>query len=357
MDEIKLWRIDSEQDLSPLEGVSQLETEWQLEETLVAHPELLEQDLELIGRQTPAAGGWLDLLGVDSSGRLVVLELKRGSLGRDAISQVLDYASFLTEMDTEDLAEHVKDRSGNGGIQQIDDFATWYGGRFSDLEDLFPCRMILVGLGVDDIALRVARFLSAGSRQVEVITFHGFRRDDEILLARQLPVQRDPVPLRRSGTLPKAERQRQLDHYLEEIGLSERFEIVRSTIRECLATSVYENPLKSGVSLQMDVKNTSGTRGPRSFFGIYAAYTQNDVIEISLNSVTKLHNPREYEALGNAVSLVEWRHGGDAIVVESDAEWERIRPHLVEFAEAVHSSWIQYRNVPMSHTLDEQEER
>ena len=42
MDEIKLWRAHTEQDLQSLDTVAQLETELQLEDILTAHPELLE---------------------------------------------------------------------------------------------------------------------------------------------------------------------------------------------------------------------------------------------------------------------------------------------------------------------------
>ena len=69
----------------------------------MAHPELLEDGLTLVGRQAPTAGGWLDLLGVDRDGRLVIFELKRGSLGRDAVTQVLDYASAISAKSVESL--------------------------------------------------------------------------------------------------------------------------------------------------------------------------------------------------------------------------------------------------------------
>ena len=112
--------------------MARLENELALEELLVAHPELLEPELELVGRQLPAAGGWLDLLAVDGTGRLVIYELKRGILGRDAVTQLLDYASAMSEMNLDDLATHIASRSGQGGIKQIPDFEEWYGTKFSD---------------------------------------------------------------------------------------------------------------------------------------------------------------------------------------------------------------------------------
>ena len=54
------------------------------------------EPLTLVGRQTPTEGGPLDLLGVDGDGKLVVFELKRGTLLRDAVAQILDYASPIS---------------------------------------------------------------------------------------------------------------------------------------------------------------------------------------------------------------------------------------------------------------------
>lgn len=45
----------------------EVQTELELEETLVANPEMLEPGLRLIGRQTPSASGWLDLMGIDAA--------------------------------------------------------------------------------------------------------------------------------------------------------------------------------------------------------------------------------------------------------------------------------------------------
>ena len=77
----------------------QTDTEELLEETLVKNPGMLIPGLRLVGRQTPTEGGPLDLLGVDEDGRLVVFELKRGTLSRDAVAQIIDYASDLDSME------------------------------------------------------------------------------------------------------------------------------------------------------------------------------------------------------------------------------------------------------------------
>lgn len=168
MIKVKLWLLDKNEknQLHPvqLEEVGETETEKQLENILVNNPELLMPGLKLIGRQTPTDRGLLDLLGVDEDGNLIVFELKRGTLARDAIAQVIDYASYLNDLDRETLSQHISDRSGQGGIEKID-FKNWYQEQYSgNLESSDnPAKMVLVGLGADDTTRRMVSYLVAAN--------------------------------------------------------------------------------------------------------------------------------------------------------------------------------------------------
>ena len=75
MKTIRMWAVDEGEDgqrsVRPVESVENAETEELLEELLVRLPELLMEDLVLVGRQVPSGGGALDLLGLDEDGRLV----------------------------------------------------------------------------------------------------------------------------------------------------------------------------------------------------------------------------------------------------------------------------------------------
>ena len=220
-EELRIWSVDESGEVKPLSPLQQMPKELEFEELLVGHPEMLEPGLKLVGRQTPTQTGWLDLLAVDTDGRLVVYELKRGTLVRDTVTQVLDYASGLDAMSIADLAEHITERSGNDGIQGIDDFEQWYADNFGgdDLSRLVPPRMVLVGLGVDPVAERMARFISGGAVDISVVTFHGFGRDGERLLARQLEVEPGSrKPSRRTRAASVSERRRALREYLADNG-------------------------------------------------------------------------------------------------------------------------------------------
>ena len=192
MEETKIWAVE-EKSATPLNTTNQMETEGLLEDILTANPDMLEDGLQLVGRQTSTAGGPLDLLGVDSDGRLVVFELKRGRLNRDAVAQVIDYASSLNAMDEEALYRHISERSGNLDIQNIDNFGDWYSSNWTgeDFESLMPPRMVLVGLGVDNTTERMVSYLANSEMDISLLTFQGFLDSSgKTLLTRNVEVDR-----------------------------------------------------------------------------------------------------------------------------------------------------------------------
>ena len=146
MDEFKIWALEDASAVVELESQGQMDAESLLEDTLVANPDLLIPGLKLVGRQTPTAGGPLDLLGVDRYGRLSLFELKRGTLTREAVAQVIDYAADLQAMDLAELAGLLARESGERGIDEIEDFEEWYGQRFGEQEltSLRPLRITTV---------------------------------------------------------------------------------------------------------------------------------------------------------------------------------------------------------------------
>jgi len=60
----------------------------------------------IIGRQvTTNLNTFIDLLGVDQFGNTVVIELKRGKTPRETLAQLLEYASYIDNLDYEQLNE------------------------------------------------------------------------------------------------------------------------------------------------------------------------------------------------------------------------------------------------------------
>ena len=231
MEDIQIWSINGSQ-VSQLEPSGRMESEQLLEETLVSNPGLLLEDLTLVGRQTLTQGGPLDLLGVDGDGRLVVFELKRGTLSRDAVAQVIDYASDLGRMDSDILSNHISQKSGNHGIEKIEDFQGWYINDlgFEDLESLKPLRLFLVGLGVDETTERMVKFLAENSSMdISLLTFHSFGYEGKTLLAKQVEVDgaEAPSPKPKKPSLNREERLKLLFSSAESFGVGETFSDIR----------------------------------------------------------------------------------------------------------------------------------
>ena len=169
----------------PSADQTKTEEKW-LEDALVANPEMLAPGLTLVGRQTAVASGALDLLGVDQDGRLVVFELKRGTLTREAVAQVVDYCSYLESLSDDELTKLIEKQSDKGAIDKIANFQERYGelSGGESLDALRPVRMVLVGLGVDDNASRMVSFLADRRIEISLLTFHVYQRNGETLLAR-----------------------------------------------------------------------------------------------------------------------------------------------------------------------------
>lgn len=336
--ELKLWSVNGTGGVEPISRLAQMTTEQEFENLLVANPDLLEQGLQLVGRQTPQAGGWLDLLAVDGDGRLVVYELKRGQLARDAVTQILDYASALDTMTSAQLAAHIAERSGNDGIQPIDDFEQWYANNCGgdDLARLLPPRMVLIGLGVDAAAERMAHFISAGPVDLSVITFHGFQRDGETLLARQIDVSATEPERRphRSGATV-AERRASVQAYLRQQGYEQLFDRVLGDIRARLPErGRWEGPGSTGISFSL-TRPDNRTRW-RTVFGVQAGYLDQGVYSVSIGSAAiEWGRAEALQRLREAVVLADWPHGGHVVSFSTDAEWEGLRPAVLAFVDAV----------------------
>lgn len=107
---MRLFTINKEGKLIPYrEHVFKEENkESDLENLLEINPEYFFEDskIMIIGRQVPTnLGSWIDLLGLDKNGNTVVIELKRGKTPRETIAQILEYASFIENLDYELLNE------------------------------------------------------------------------------------------------------------------------------------------------------------------------------------------------------------------------------------------------------------
>ncbi len=334
-DELKVWALGDGAEVDVVESVT-VGLGDRLEETLVRRPEMIEPGLYLVGRQTPTEGGPLDLLGVDKDGRLVVFELKRERLTREAVTQCIDYASALDARTREQLAALIAKHSGSGGVEEIDNFEEWYLERFgeSELSDLLPPRLVLVGLGVDARAERMARFLADGGIDISVLTFFGFEHSGETLLARQVEVEREEaVPSGRRSGQSRAEKRQALQKRLAERGMTNLFEEIAATLSRALPGS-FQNTTAWGLGFRLPF----GERR-RTFCHLWV---QEEVgARVRWYASPEHYDADALDALGEEAERLGWlpERSSFALDIAGDEQWQHVREGLTGFVTTALDSW------------------
>ena len=358
-DTIRLWEIkDGSEEASEVKAGKQLESEERLEELLAVNPEMLMRGLWLVGRQTPIGGGNLDLLGVDGNGQLVVFELKRGTLTRDAVAQVIDYGSALEAMGDQDLAALIADHSGQGGIARIEDFEDSLIQRGYALEAVRPARMTLVGLGADDNAMRMVGFLRGLGVDIALLTYHAYEHDGSLLLARradeQLASEAPAPPKKREPST--ADRRADLLSIAETMGISDLWDAAVEALKH---PGTSEIPTAKGINyqgrpLEMEGLYTLSSQSGRQ--SVKAALTSHSVrlvepgsikvsfypvaVELCLDEFTAQHNLFE-RAPSNSAPRTE-RVEDVWFCVLSRERWEGEEgAAVVRLADAVNAQWLE----------------
>jgi len=153
--EIKVWQIINDKLESIETGRREKED---LEKWIKSNPSILGQDILIIGEQVPTKSGIIDLLGIDKSGDLIIIELKRDKIPKEALSQVIDYASDVASWDIDKLSEICTEYTG----LELEDYLNE---KFEDinLENL-PInktqRILFVGFSIEESLQRMIEWLS-----------------------------------------------------------------------------------------------------------------------------------------------------------------------------------------------------
>lgn len=178
--EIGVWRIDGG---APKRlQWSAMETEAKLEKVLVQDITLLDSELFLVGSQVPTAyGTFIDILAVDSSGDLTVVELKRARTPREVIAQVLDYGSWIQTLGYSDITTiYARQYPGKR-------FEEAFAERFQadPPEELNSShRLLIVASELDQATERIVNYLTTFGVPANVAFFRYFKDNGGDYLAR-----------------------------------------------------------------------------------------------------------------------------------------------------------------------------
>ena len=332
--DIGIWEIDPASGAgTKLEINRRVDTEEMLEAVLVANPRMLMGGLTLVGRQVPVETGVADLLGVDENGRLVVFELKRDKLTREAVAQILDYCSYLDTLSDSELATLIAEHSGKHGINKITDFEEWYGIQGGD--SIRPVRMVLVGLGIDTTAQRMVDYLADRGIDIRLVTFSGYVHGDGLLLARQVRTADAP---RRPPTVNGLDLRRKASEH----GVAQLWQDAKDSLNYSIQTYY----TKSGITyLQKTITlpDSVRVRGLHSLTivdrGTIRITFYPGAVDVCHDRFNELRNTIQFESEKPPNAPATRRAPNQWYCRLDEESWNRNKAALIDFVRAVEDAW------------------
>jgi len=176
---MRLFTLDENRKMSPYSESRFKENnlESDLETLLEKNPEYFFENSKIliIGRQvTTNLNSFIDLLGIDSSGSTLVVELKRDKTPRETIAQLLEYASFVEKLDYSQLNEIYQDYSGED--IQLEEYHEQYFQNKSDEKVSFNknSKLVIVAQDISKEIKQTAQYLREKGLNIFCLEFKYF---------------------------------------------------------------------------------------------------------------------------------------------------------------------------------------
>ena len=194
--EMGLWRAEGDTLTRIVPAAVGLES--QLESFIESDPSILGEVLLVIGRQVPTAhGGFIDLLAIDETAAVHVIELKRDRTPRDVTAQTLDYGSWVASLSRTEILGIFATYQPAVALEEA--FEQRFGGMLP--EEVNAAQVFtIVAASVDAATERIVRFLNEDfGLPINVVFFRHFHDNGSAYLARTWLVEHEqPVKTARS---------------------------------------------------------------------------------------------------------------------------------------------------------------
>jgi hypothetical protein len=162
-----------------------------IEDWVAADPSLVGIDALIIGRQVPTDHGkFIDLLAMDATGGLIIIELKKDRTPREIVAQVLDYASWVRTLTTPEVYERAEKHLNSR-------LATAFRERF---DETIPERlnashsMLIVASELDPASRRIVEYLSEEHGiSINTVFFNVFESDGQQWLTTDFLLEQEEV--------------------------------------------------------------------------------------------------------------------------------------------------------------------
>jgi hypothetical protein len=177
--EVGIWRLGDKWE-RVTESV--LELEKTLEDQIVGDLSILAPQLLLVGRQVKTDfGKFIDIVAIDPTGKVVVVELKRDRTPRDVVAQLLDYASWIKDLSREKIAEIFADN--HEGQEFEKGFAEAFGTNPPEAINQAH-ELVVVSSDLDPSSERIINYLTSYEVPINAVFFRCFRDGDRQYLVR-----------------------------------------------------------------------------------------------------------------------------------------------------------------------------
>lgn len=198
--EVGIWRLGAKPEKV---NMSVIDSELMLEDALEKDLSILSSQLMLIGRQVSTSyGKFIDMLAMDASGNLSIIELKKSRTPREVVAQLLDYASWAQTLSYEGLAAIYSDK--NQGKKLEEGFDDAFGMSLPEQINQNH-ELIVVASELDSSTERIISYLSDNySVPINAVFFRFFRDDGRDYLARTWLI--DPEEVERKVSQSKVKK-------------------------------------------------------------------------------------------------------------------------------------------------------
>ncbi|MFN0199525.1 MAG: DUF91 domain-containing protein [Planctomycetaceae bacterium] len=198
--EVGIWRLGAKPEKV---SKSAINSEMMLEDAIVKDLSILSSQLMLIGRQVSTSyGKFIDMLAMDASGKLTIIELKKFRTPREVVAQLLDYASWAQSLSYEEIAAIYSDK--NQGKKLEEGFDEAFGMSLPEQINQNH-ELIVVASELDSSTERIINYLSDNySVPINAVFFSFFHDDGRDYLARTWLI--DPEEVERKVSQSKVKK-------------------------------------------------------------------------------------------------------------------------------------------------------
>lgn len=274
---MKLFTIDNNGKLISYKehDFKDFKREKDLEVLLENNPEYFfeESKVLIIGRQvTTNLNASIDLLGIDKSGNTVAVELKRGKTPRETVAQLLEYASFIENLDYSQLNEIYQDYSGEES--SLEDYYQQYFQKETDEKVSFNklTRLIVVAQEISKEIRQTALFLRKNGINIYCAEFKYFEtKSGEKIISSDFVVGEEEFIRQKvqSASLPKVD-EKQFLSSLDKNGL----EVFQQIFEFAKQNGLMFRWGSKGFSLNVELDN--------SFVSLFFGYPPDSVFKQSI---------------------------------------------------------------------------